>query len=119
MTWSEMLSALLGIGGSGGGVVMLVRARSANRKINADSAAVLSASSTSYAAGLTEDLADLRAEFDSFRREQGVRDREQQVRERQQYRLLFNHSHWDDQATHQIRSLGGEITDPPPLYLAS
>jgi hypothetical protein len=116
---AQAVVALLGTGGFGTGAVMLFRARSTNRKTNADSAEVLSTASTSYAAGVVEDMAVLRKEFDEFAREQRRRDVEQQLRDRAQDRLHLLHSRWDYLAAQQIRDLGGDIADPPPLYLAA
>lgn len=112
MTPAEIISAVVGTGGFGTGVVMLVRSRSANRRTNADAAQVLAGASAAYAEGIAEDMAALRKEFDDFRREQQRRDREQD-------RLHREHSRWDYQAAQQIRDLGGEIADPPALYPAT
>ena len=112
----QWVVALIGVGGVGKFVHDLFGARSQAKKGDTDNAAVLVTSATGYADKLVTRLNEVSDAFDEFRREQEERNRRQEARNRQDDRLKLVHSQWDNMAASEIRSLGGHIGDPPPLF---
>lgn len=82
--------------------------RAETGKTDAEAAQILTASSAAFASGVAETVAALKQEVAELRREQSA-----------QGRLLRAHEHWDHAVAHQVRQLGGAVTDPPPLYPVS
>jgi hypothetical protein len=103
MTW---------LGAGGGGVAVLkavydlVRTRADVRKTGAEAAQVLVHTAAESNKDLGEDLKEVRAEVRAL----GQAQRSHEV-------LLRTHHRWDEQVVDQLRLMGREISDPPPLYL--
>jgi len=103
MTW---------IGAGGGGVAVLkgaydlIRARADVRKTGADAAQVLVQTAAESNKDLGEDLKEVRAEVRALSQSQRAHEA-----------LLRVHHRWDEQVVDELRALGREIADPPPLYL--
>lgn len=95
-----------GIGALGKATYDLIKSRADARKVNADSAAVLIQTAAESNKDLGEDLREVRTELREVRAEQ-----------RRQEAVLRVHHRWDEQVVDVVRSLGGTISDPPPLYL--
>jgi hypothetical protein len=114
----QYIVALIGVGGTGKFVFDLFSARSQGKKVNTENTVMLVNSATGYADKVVERLDKVTADFEAFRREQEGRNRAQEARNRMDDRLKVVHSQWDNRAASEIRSLGGHIEDPPPLFLS-
>ncbi len=93
-------------------IVLLVKARPENRKINADAAKVIQDASADWVKGVREDMAALRsrvAELEQTQRAQAAREASQAAR-------LRLHERWDQRIVEQVHEFGGTVADPPPLY---
>ncbi|WP_146044458.1 hypothetical protein [Amycolatopsis sp. BJA-103] len=86
-------------------VVALLKVRPETRKLKRDGAAVLVTAATAHSAELSDQVAELQAETRKLWQGQ-----------RQQQNLLSAHHRWDEEVVAVVRSLGGTIDDPPPLY---
>lgn len=101
-----------GLGGLLLAIAALAKARPEARKVNADAAKVFTDASATFAVSVATQMEGMRAELAEVKRK--LRDREE--REDRQERLLMVHERWDYDVAHQVRQLGGEVDDPPPLY---
>lgn len=106
------IGAAAGLGGVGTTFGMLFKAKSESRKTNADAdkskadaVKVIQDASAGWVQSVSEELRELRREVAALRRE---RDHD--------HRRLRIHERWDIDMAHQVRQLGGHVTDPPPLY---
>lgn len=93
-------------------VVVLFKARPEVGKLKADTAKVFTEASATFAATVNAQMVEVRAELAEVKKK--LRDREE--REDRQERLLLVHERWDYDVAHQVRQLGGHVSDPPPLY---
>jgi Tfp pilus assembly protein PilN len=87
-------------------VVLVFKARPEARKLKTDGTAALLSATTATSAELADQVAELQAE--TRRLWQAQRAQEQRI---------TDHVRWDRKVVDTLRSLGGEITDPPPLYM--
>jgi hypothetical protein len=101
-----------GLGGLLLAIAALAKARPEARKVNADAAKVFTDASATFAVSVATQMEGMRAELAEVKRK--LREREE--REDRQERLLLVHERWDYDVAHQVRQLGGEVSDPPPLY---
>lgn len=99
--------------GSGGGAIAVakgvydgIRARSDVRKTDAEAAQVIVNTAATSNAEYAADLSEVKTEV-----------RELRAAQRQHETLLRTHHRWDEQVVDQLRALGRDIGDPPPLYL--
>lgn len=106
--WVGVVGASLGGGGLIGGTLAALRFKTEKRKLEADAAQVLTASSVDYAVKLNERLDKLADKVDRMEDEQ---DRQRE--------LLQVHHEWDLIVVGTVRELGGTVPNPPPLFLAS
>ncbi|MCP2243201.1 hypothetical protein [Lentzea aerocolonigenes] len=106
--WVGYVGALLGGGGLTGGGIAALKFKSEKRKLEADAAQVLTASSVDYAVKVSERLDKLADKVDRMEDEQ---DRQRE--------LLQVHHEWDLEVVSTVRGLGGTVPNPPPLFLAS
>lgn len=107
-----------GIAALGGtaGIAAFIKARPEARKINADSAQVLSASSVAFVQGVSHEMAALREEIATLRGKIAQQEEKFKRREMQQDRRLRRHERWDVDMVHRLRSQQIDVPDPPPLY---
>ena len=93
-------------------VVIVFKARPEVKKLKADTAKVFTEASAGLVASVNLQMEGMRAELAEVK--QKLREREE--REDRQERLLLVHERWDLDIAHQVRQLGGHVSDPPPLY---
>lgn len=106
------VGAVAGTGGVLIAVAALIKARPEIRKTNADATKVLTDSSVSLATRTDAYAVRLESKVDSLEAKvQKLLDREDE-----QGRLLLRHERWDLDVAGQVRELGGQVSDPPPLY---
>jgi len=104
--WLTWIGAGGGAGAVGKGIFDMLRARSDVRKTNADAAQVIVNTAATSNAEYAKDLFEVKAEL-----------RKVEQTQRRQEKLLSAHHRWDEEVVDQLRALGREIADPPPLYL--
>jgi hypothetical protein len=104
--WLAWTGGIGGIVAVLGLIAALVKLRPEMRKLNAEAASLLVKSATEYSTGVVAEVKELKGEV----RQQGETQRKHE-------RLLRVHHHWDEKVVDVVRSLGGNIDDPPPLYL--
>ncbi|MEV6876245.1 hypothetical protein [Amycolatopsis sp. NPDC051128] len=85
--------------------VLVVKMRPESRKLRADATAALLTATTATTTELAGQVAKLHAETNRLWEAQHAQERR-----------ITDHVRWDRQVVDTLRSLGGEISDPPPLY---
>jgi hypothetical protein len=88
-----------------GAVVLVIKARPEARKLKSDGTANLLTAASSAGAELADEVREQRGEISKLWQAQ----RDQEAR-------ITKHLRWDTKVVDTLRELGGEISDPPPLY---
>lgn len=87
-------------------VVLVFKARPEARKLKTDGTAALLSATTATSAELADQVAELQKETRRLWHAQ-----------RAQEQRITAHVRWDQKVVDALRSLGQEISDPPPLYM--
>lgn len=105
---------LMGIAALGGlaGMGSLLQVRPNARKLRADAAAVLTDSSGRLLAEALKRIDDQGAAIERLEEQLADRERQQNAQDRR----LIRHERWDIAIAEQVRQLGGQVGDPPPLF---
>jgi hypothetical protein len=113
---AEWIGGLAGLAGLGGSAIALFKARPEARKIDAEAAATLSDSSAKFATTLVEQIDKQGRAIERLQERLAEQERKQRRQEDIQYQRLRLHERWDSDMADQVRRLGGDVSDPPPLY---
>ncbi|WP_318305997.1 hypothetical protein [Amycolatopsis solani] len=104
--WAVVGGLVVAFGSLITAVVLAVKARPEARKLKVDGTAALLNATTATSAELADQVAELQAETRRIWRAQAAQEQR-----------ITAHVRWDRQVVDTLRSLGGEIDDPPPLFL--
>jgi hypothetical protein len=87
--------------------IALAKVRPEVKKLKTDGATALVAAATTYSTELSDQVTELQNETRKLWQAQ-----------RAQEQRITAHVRWDSKVVETLRELGGEIADPPPLYLS-
>lgn len=103
--WTIVTGVVVAVATLVSSIVLVAKAKPEARKLGADSTAALLSATTATGAELAGQVAELQGETRKLWQAQ----REQEER-------VTAHLRWDAKVVDTLRELGGEISDPPPLY---
>ena len=105
--WLGAVSIMIGTGGVGTAIVALRKAPGENRKMDADTAAVIATTAGKWVMDADDRMAELAAELKLIKAAQ-----------RQQDDLMVIHVRWDRQVLDALETAGVKhLPPPPPLHL--
>jgi len=103
--WTVGASVLVAVAALITAVVAVLKARPEARKLKTDATAALLTATTATTAELAGQVAKLHAETNRLWDAQHAQERR-----------ITEHVRWDREVVDTLRNLGGQISDPPPLY---
>lgn len=104
--------AAAGVGGVLLALVALLKVRPEAKRIKADTVKVITDAAAAIVVSVDSQMERMSAKVTA------LENRLEQYKDREdlQDHLLLVHERWDHAVTQQVRQLGGEVGDPPPLY---